>query len=128
MLKMLSMAFATSVLVVAAPVAAQTTTYNSNPTGGFQYGSGNNYTPANATVLTDGNDELAVRFHQYQQVAPASVNGVYSFALGTVVSYDFSIGGDTSGSSIQLTNLLTSQSVTYDPLCPFAGFCGFNDN
>ena len=119
---------ATFALSVPAAVSAQITTFNSEPTGGFQYGSGNNYTPANATVLTNGNNELAVRFHVFQQVAPASVNGLYTFALGTILSYDFSIGGvsigggNTSGANILLTNLMTNQSVNYNPL-----FIG-NDN
>ena len=117
-------------LAMAAPTAlnAQVITFNANPTGGFQYGGGNNYTPANATVLTNGNDELAVRFHAYQQVAPASTSGLYTFSLGTNLSYDFSIGGATSGSNILLTNLLTNQTVSYDPLCPIPGFCALNDN
>jgi hypothetical protein len=128
MRKLIVAAAATCVFTMAAPAAAQVTTYNSMPTGGFQYGTGNNYSPANATVLTDGDNELAVRFHEYQQVAPASSDGVYTFALGTDVGYDFSIGGDTSGSNILLTNLLTGQTVSYDPLCPIAPLCFLNDN
>ena len=109
-------------LTAATTASAQVTTYNSNPTGGFQYGAGNNYAPANATVLTNGNNELAVRFHQTGIVAPASVLGVYSFALGTSpISFDFSIGGvegggSTAGSIIFLTNLLTGQTASYNPL------------
>ena len=115
---------ATFALAAPAAVNAQVVTYNANPTGGFQYGIGNNYTPANATVLTNGNNELAVRFHKTFQVAPASVmNGVYMFALGTTpISFDFSIGGVTTGggatsnASIFLTNLLTGQTASYNPL------------
>jgi PEP-CTERM motif len=115
-------------LAAPAAVSAQTVTFNSAPTGGFQYGAGNNYVPANATVLTNGNNELAVRFHQTSVPAPASVDGVYSFALGTSpISYDFSIGGvvgggSTAGSNILLTNLLTGMTAQYNPL-----FIG-NDN
>ena len=112
---------ATFALAAPAVVSAQVVTYNANPTGGFQYGAGNNYTPANATVLTNGNNELAVRFHQTGVVAPASVNGLYSFALGTgQMSFDFSIGGVTGGgatsnANIFLTNLLTGQTASYNP-------------
>ena len=121
---------ATFALAAPTAVNAQVVTYNTAPTGGFQYNIGNNYTPANATVLTNGNNELAVRFHQTFVAAPASVDGVYSFALGTTpISFDFSIGGvtagndfDASGALIFLTNLLTSQTVSYNPL--FVG----NDN
>ena len=71
---------ATFALAAPAVVNAQVVTYNANPTGGFQYGAGNNYTPANATVLTNGNNELAVRFHQTGVVAPASSgNGIVFF-------------------------------------------------
>jgi hypothetical protein len=129
MRKIILAALTISAMTVAAPSAAQVTTYNSDVTGGFQYGSGNDYNPANATVLTDGDNELAVRWHEYQQVAPASTDGLYTFDLGTVLSFDFSIGGDTSGSNLLLTNLLTSQTVSYDPLCPLGpGLCAFNDN
>ena len=113
---------ATFALAAPAAVNAQVVTYNANPTGGFQYGIGNNYTPANATVLTNGNNELAVRFHKTFQVAPASVmNGVYMFALGTTpISFDFSIGGVTGGgatsnANITLTNLLTGDKVSGSP-------------
>ena len=115
-------------LTAAATASAQVTTYNTAPTGGFTYGTGNNYPSANATVLTNGNNELAVRFHQTGIAAPASVNNIYSFALGTTpISFDFSIGGvegggSTTGSIIFLTNLLTGQTASYNPL-----FIG-NDN
>jgi hypothetical protein len=128
MRKLILGALAAGAIAAATPAAAEVTTYNSNPSGGFQYGSGNDYSPANATVLTDGDNELAVRFHEYHQAAPASSDGLYIFNLGTDLSYDFSIGGDTSGSNITLTNLLTNQSVTYDPLCPITGACFLNDN
>lgn len=117
---------------IATPAAAQTVSYNSAPTGGFQYGTGNNYTPANAAVLTGTNVELASRFHIYQMVAPASVGNVYTFALGsTPLSFDWSIGGvpvSSTAATITLTNLLTGISVSYNPLCPIAINCAFNDN
>ena len=77
---------AATVLTVATPVAAQTVTYNANPSTPFTYGSGNDYTPANASLLTVGNNEAAVRFHVTGEQALASNNGVYSFALGTAGS------------------------------------------
>lgn len=118
-------------LTSAATVNAQVVIYNSDPTGGFQYGTGNNYTPANATVLTNRNNELAVRFHQTFVAAPASTLGVYTFALGTSpISYDFSIGNvlantafDTTNANIMLTSLLTGQVVNYNPF--FAGNTNF---
>ena len=114
-----------SALAVANPATAATTiSYNSAPTGGFTYGSGNDYSPANAVVLTSGSDELALRFHQTYVTAPASdLNGVYSFVLGTdPLSFDWSILGDTSGALISMKNLLTGATTSYDPF--FVG----NDN
>lgn len=110
------------VAVNAAPALAQVT-YNSAPADGFNYGTGNNYTPANAVVLNApaGSDsaavELALRFHQTGQVAPASDNGgVYSFALGTTpISFDWSVDGNQSNAQIKLTNILTGASVSYNP-------------
>ncbi|HVI05623.1 MAG TPA: PEPxxWA-CTERM sorting domain-containing protein [Sphingomicrobium sp.] len=122
-------------VVVAAVVAASATpalaqAYNSAPADGFNYGTGNNYTPANAVVLNvpAGSDsvaeELALRFHQTGQAAPASDNsGVYSFALGTTpISFDWSVDGSQSNAQIKLINLLTGASVTYSP------FAVGNDN
>ena len=100
--------------VYAAPV------FNSAPGVGFQYGTGNNYSPANAAVLT-GVTELSLRLHQTGQVAPASdANGVYSFALGTApISFDWGITrlGVRSfpTSRITVTNIGTGQTVSYDP-------------
>ena len=114
---------------VASPALAQLV-YNSAPADGFNYGTGNNYTPANAAVLTtpagpyNPAGELALRFHQTGQVAPASNNsGVYSFALGTSpISFDWSVDGSQYNSQITLTNILTGATVSYDP------FFFINDN
>lgn len=109
-------------VAIATPAAAQVT-YNSAPADGFNYGTGNNYTPANAAVLNtpagpyNTAEELALRFHQTGQVAPASdSNGVYSFALGTTpISFDWSIEGSDYLANITLTNMLTGATVNYDP-------------
>ena len=114
-------------IVASVPVSAQAATiYNSAPAVGFQYGAGNNYTPANAAVLT-GIHELSLRFHQTGVVAPASnMSGVYSFALGTTpISFDWGItSSDALRSSglITVSNVGTGQTVSYNPF--FVG----NDN
>jgi hypothetical protein len=112
-------------VAIATPAMAQVT-YNSAPADGFNYGTGNNYTPANAAVLNtpagpyNTAEELALRFHQTGQDAPASnSSGVYSFALGTTpISFDWSIDGSDYLAQITLTNLLTGQTVSYDPFAP----------
>lgn len=117
-------AAAAAVTVVASiPAAAQAAvTYNSAPAVGFHYGAGNDYTPANAAVLTGAN-ELSLRFHHTGDVAPASdANGVYSFALGTTpVSFDWGITSNDSLASsalITVTNIGTGQTASYNPFFP----------
>lgn len=128
-MKLTLLAAFAALTLTAAPAVSQTVV-NSAPTGGFTYGNGNNYTPANAVVTsnTATNSELAVRFHEYQQPAGASdANGLYTFSLGTILSFDYSIGSIVaqrellplqSGASIFLTNLLTGQTANYNPFQP----------
>jgi opacity protein-like surface antigen len=120
---------------IASPAAATdvVTPNSTGPTGGWQYGSGNNYQPSDTLLLQGGGDELALRIHQTFVTAPASdANGVYSFALGTdPLSFDWDIGAfnhsfDTA--SLVVTNILTGQSFSYDPLCPLAPVTCLNDN
>lgn len=133
-MKFTSIALATA--LVAAPAAAQTITYNTTPSAIFNYGTGpgncctgNDYSPANAAVLsggTGGVDELALRFHQTGQVASMSnATGVYSFALGTTpISFDFSFDFAAnqnpllSNTLITVSNVGTGQSVSYNPFFP----------
>ena len=110
-------------------IAADTITDNTAPAEGWQYGTGNNYSPSNSVVLTDtANSQLSLRLHQPGDVASPSNAGVYTFALGTPsISFDWGIDqspweATLSNPLITLTNLLTGQSVSYNPL--FAG----NDN
>ena len=110
---------------IATPALAQVV-YNSAPADGFNYGTGNNYTPANAAVQStpagpyNTAEELALRFHQTGQDAPASDNnGVYSFALGTTpISFDWSVEGSQYRANITLTNILTGATVSYNPFLP----------
>jgi hypothetical protein len=120
--------------MIAAPAMAQTVTYNTAPASGFLYGSGNDYSPANAAVLSGGInsvDQIALRFHQTGEVAPASdAAGVYSFALGTTpISFDWSLDFSRgysqnllANTSITVMNVGTGQTVSYNPF-----FLG-NDN
>jgi hypothetical protein len=121
--------FARAAAAACAATSAQATStaYNSTPADGWFYGSGNNYSPANTAVLTtDDNDQLYLRWHKYQEVAPASNGDVYSFALGTTpLSFDWGIDNNASASItalLTIKNLGTAQSVSYNPF--FVG----NDN
>ena len=123
------LAAAVAAIAISAPAqATATVAYNTAPTSGFNYGTGNNYTPANAAVLSDGGDQLALRLHEYGVQAPASdASGVYSFALGTnPINFDWSIDQSNTAyvsTLLTLTNLGTGQTASYDPLCPiFIGF------
>jgi PEP-CTERM motif len=110
--------------MIATPVAAQTVTYDANPTVAFTYGAGNNYTPANAVDLTTTSDistapitsELSVRAHTPGQPANATGGtGVYTFNLGSAVSFDYSFFGTaTTGATVGVTNLLTGDTASFN--------------
>lgn len=104
-----------AVAIAASPVAAQTVTYNANPSTPFSYGSDNDYTPANAAVLQNGLTELAARFHvAFAQALPSDSNGVYTFALGTQeISFDYGIWGVSTG-TVTLTNARTGGTASFD--------------
>jgi hypothetical protein len=125
MKRRLTFAAALAAASLASPaIAADNITYNSGPADTFLYGSGNAYVPPNSAVNTNDANELALRFHQTGQVAPASNGaGVYSFALGTTpISFDWSIDGNADNSLITVLDIGTGVSVSYNPF--FAG----NDN
>ncbi len=135
-MRRISVAIAAVAIALVAPsgaFAAETITQNGAPAAGYVYGSGNDYSPANAEVLTsDDGTELALRLHETYTPAPASdSSGVYFFALGTdPISFDWSIYGDygPGDALITLTNLLTGQTMSYDPLCPLGDSLCVNDN
>ena len=110
---------AVAAFAIASPALAQTVV-NSAPAAGFRYGSGNDYTPANAVVSTTEANELALRFHIRGVVAPASdANAVYSFALGsTPLNFDWSLNGSRADAILTFTNLLTNAQFSYSPFLP----------
>ena len=104
-------------VALAAPAAAQVTTYDTAPAVGFTYGSGNGYTPANAAVLTNGTNELALRAHVPTVVAASTGGtGIYTFSIGSNVSFDYSIVGSLTGANVFLTNLLTGDTASFNPV------------
>lgn len=105
---------ATAMSLAAPALAAEVITFNTNPSITFSYGIGNNYDPANAAVLSTSEpmSELATRAHIFQEkAAPSDASGVYSFALGSAVSFDYSFKNFMSG-QYTLINLKTGQSFT----------------
>jgi hypothetical protein len=74
------------------------------------------------TNAPTGSSEIALRFHQTGEVAPASGgDGIYNFALGTTpISFDWSIVGDPGyfgdgNSLITVKNVGTGQTASYMP-------------
>lgn len=125
---MIGLAAAAALTAFAGAAQADTVTFNSTPAAGWQYGTGNDYAPANTAVLaTSGGDELYLRAHQTFQTAPASTGDTYSFATGLdFISFDWgftalSASLDDVTALITLTNY-AGGSFSYDPL--FVG----NDN
>lgn len=84
-------------LTFAGAAQADTTVFNSTPTATWYYGGGNDYAPANTIVLTtDAGDELYLRAHQYQVVAPASTDDTYTFPTGlNYINFDWGITSHT---------------------------------
>lgn len=111
-------------LALATPAAAQVTTYDANPTVAFTYGAGNDYIPANAVDLTTTSNvrtapiasELSVRAHTPGQAANATGGtGIYTFNLGSAVSFDYSFFGTAiTGATVGVTNLLTGDTASFD--------------
>ena len=117
----INLIIAFAALSLAAPVTAQITIYDANPNSNlaFTYGTGNGYTPANAVVgLTlSAAGELALRAHVPGIAAnPTGGTGIYTFALGSDVSFDFSLfGSSLINSNILLTNILTGDTASFNP-------------
>lgn len=110
-------------LAMTGTARADVVTYNSTPTNGWFFGTGNDYTPANTAVLTtDAGDELSLRMHETFQWAPASVGNVYSFPLGLpFISFDWGIYtlGSYDGLAAELfISNRAGGSFLYDPLSP----------
>lgn len=117
----LAVAFAGAIVAASAtPVTAQS--YDANPTVNYTYGVGNGYNPANAVVSTKTTNgvttgELAVRAHLANSVIPASSTGgtgIYTFALGQKVSFDYSFFGSAlPDATVTLTNLDGSGTASF---------------
>jgi len=141
----ISMMMTAAAIVALVPAAAMAqVSYNSSPAAGWQFGTGNNYSPSNTAVLnTDGGDQLFLRWHVTYENAPASSNtGVYQFTsdqfdLANNHSLSFDWGFDASHEQSQagypatltITDLGAHTTVSYnayDPLGFGADF--FNDN
>ena len=122
-MRMNQLAAFAALAMVAAPAAAQVTTYDANPTRApFVYGTGNDYTPANAVVLSSTSDdlkyEIAGRAHVSSPGTPAASTGgtgIYTFALNTAnVGFDFSFFRNAlPGALVTITNVGTGADATF---------------
>lgn len=120
---MLLAALAVTTALTPAAALADTLVYNGTPADTWNnYGSGNDYNPANTAVLTtDALDQLYLRSHVTFQQAPASVGKDYGFTTGAGKQISFDWGIDTSDWS-GVTALITLKkyggggSFSYDPL------------
>ena len=113
--------FTTALLFLAAPATVAAQVYDANPTVTFTYGAGNDYTPANAVVLTSTGSELALRAHVPTQAADSTGGtGIYTFALGSAVSFDFSFfGAAATNAMVTVTNVGTGDDASF--LAAFLG-------
>ena len=122
MRKVLAFAALAACSLASPAFAADTITFNSDPSVAFNYGAGNNYIPANSAVLTtsDPTSQLAGRAHITGSAAtPSTPTGTYIFGLGDPnISIDYSFSNMLTG-SVQLLNLLTGQSAQFN--VPFVG-------
>jgi hypothetical protein len=122
-LKQAVSALAVVAAAIASPALAQS--YDANPTVGFTYGTGNNYTPANAVVLTTADPfgsrtspplaELALRAHvPFLPAAATGGTGIYTFNIGSAVSFDFSAFGTAlPNAQITVTNVGTGDNASF---------------
>lgn len=123
MKNMFSAALAVATLLAPAAALADTLVYNGTPADTWNnYGSGNDYSPANTAVLTtDALDQLYLRSHVTFQTAPASVDEDYNFTTGAGKQISFDWGIDTASWSgvtalIRIKQYGGGLSFAYDPL------------
>jgi len=139
----ISTMMAAAAIAALAPAAAMAqTAYNSAPAAGWQYGTGNNYDPANSAVLsTAGGDQLFLRWHvTYDQAAASSNTGLYQFtsdqfdlANNKSLSFDWGFDsrgtGSYGGAALPVDDLGAHSSYSYNAFDPLNfGSNLFNDN
>jgi len=131
----------TAAVLTLAPVAAQAqVSYNSAPSAGWQFGSGNTYSPANSAVLTSGDDQLYLRWHVTYERAPVSSGDTYQFTSDQFdllanhsLSFDWGFTTVTPLSNIGVTltiaDLGAHSTTSYNGFDPLGfGNNNFNDN
>jgi hypothetical protein len=132
----------TAAVLAFAPTAAMAqVAYNSDPSAGWHYGNGNDYSPADTAVLTSGDDQLYLRWHVTYEAAAASTGDTYNFtsdqfdlATDHSLSFDwgFTSAAQDVGATISITDLGTHQTFHYDVFNPLGLPSGlqipYNDN
>jgi len=131
----------TAAVLAFAPTAAMAqVSYNAAPSAGWQFGSGNDYSPANSAVLVASDDELYLRWHVTYDHAPVSSGDTYQFtsdqfdlAANRSLSFDWGFTSATPlaniGMTLTVADLGAHTSVSYNGFDPLGfGNNSFNDN
>jgi hypothetical protein len=119
-LNMLLAGTAVAIAFGAAAAHADTITYNSNPTPGWVFGTGNN-SPNNTAVDMGSNGlELDLRAHERFHLPPNSVGNLYSFATGQDIGIDFGVfalSAINASTAVTLTvfDIGHNHSQSFDP-------------
>jgi opacity protein-like surface antigen len=103
---------ATGLMAVAAASPAQAAlAFNQNLAApGVYYGTGN--LNGDFTVDTESGVEVGLRAHIYQQNPTDPVGDLYTFALGNVLSFDYSVNPDVGESQISLASVTALLTIT----------------
>jgi len=132
---------AAAVLAFVPAAAMAQVAYNSDPSAGWHYGTGNDYSPADTAVLTAGEDQLYLRWHVTFEPASTSSGDTYNFtseqfdlAADHSLSFDwgFTSAAQDLGATLDITDPGTHQTFHYDVFNPMDLPLGipapYNDN
>jgi hypothetical protein len=98
-------------MVLAASAASAGTVFDASLAApGVYYGAGNSN--GHFVVDTEGGVEVALRAHVYQQDATTPVGDLYSFGLGDVLSFDWSVNPDVGTNPVTLSQEFADATIT----------------
>ncbi len=97
--------------IAAASPAQAALAFNQNLAApGVYYGTGN--VNGDFTVDTESGVEVGLRAHIYQQIPTAPNGELYTFALGNVLSFDYSVNPDVGDGNASLANVTALLTIT----------------